>query len=313
MYILRVAGSNFVHLRDQGVKQRAMDSKRYIRLKEWGLSQDTFKTPQDSYLEHTDGSLSCEPYHLQTDSAGFIRTGNTIPNPESKRKIVMLGGSFVESLFSRETLRFPSQVEKILNEDGHPFQVLNGGYSGATLLHVYNIVLNKVIPLFRDTERVLLFTSMSDNRPQIDADSYWIKHKMHSPIVHDRATTSYGKQVPANTEPQFALLRSLIALCNEFGQEPIVVLSPFRYAPLGADSFLTDLFRTEESLSKYRDRYNEINETAKRAAHSMNVRTIDLAAALSGRPSLFYDTLHLNPSGHTVVAELLTDELKKLL
>lgn len=290
-----------------------MDSKRYIRLKEWGLLQDTSKTPQDSYLQKTDGSLRGEPYPLRTDSAGFIRTGNDIPNPGAKRKIVMLGGSFVESLFARETQRFPSQVEKLLNEDGLPLQVLNGGYSGATLLHVYNIVLNKVVPLFQYTERVLLFTSMSDNRPQIDADSYWIKHKMHSPIVHDQATDTYGPQVPANPQPQFALLRSLITLCMEFKQEPIVVLSPFRNAALGTDKYLADLFQTEEKLSKYRDRYSEINETARKAAMSMSIPSIDLATPLNGRPDLFYDTFHLNPSGHTVIAKLLTDELKNIL
>lgn len=293
--------------------RRKMDSKRQIRLKEWGLLVNTFKTPQDSYLRGTDGSLSNQPYHLETDVTGFIKTGNVISNPGSKKKVILLGGSFVESLFAPETQRFPSQVERKLHDAGHSLQVLNGGYSGATLLHVYNTVLNKVIPLFKYTERILLFTSMSDNRPQIDADSYWIKHKLHSPLVSDGNPDVYGPQVPADTQPQFALLRSLIQLCQEFGQQPIIVLSPFRYAAPGVDDFLTKHFDSEEKLLSYYGRYTEINDTAKRAAISMGVHYIDLAKAIEGRPKLFYDTLHLNSKGHQVVADILTKELVSLL
>lgn len=290
-----------------------MNAKRYIRLKEWGVLQDTSKTPQEEYLKGTDGSLAPAPYRLRTDASGFIKTGNSISNSETKRNIIMLGGSFVESLFAPETERFPARVERLLNEDGHTLQVLNGGYSGATLLHVYNIVLNKLVPLFKQTERILLFTSMSDNRPQIDADSYWIKHKMHSPIVSEDNPASYGPQVPANTQPQYALLRSLVGLCQEFNQEPVVVLSPFRYAEPWQDEFLAKRFDSVEKLEKYYSRYNEINDTARRAAVSMEVPCIDLAGTIEGDPRLFYDTLHLNLRGHKIVSEVLATELKKIL
>ena len=194
-----------------------MDERRYIRLKEWGISLDTTKTPSNEYLKSTDGSLAQEAFRLRTDENGFIKTGNEVPDPGRKRKVILLGDSFVESLFEHERLRFPSLFEDQLQRTGFPFVVLNGGYSGENLLHTYNIFLNKVVPLLKYTEKVIFFTSMIDNRAMTSQSSYWSSHTIHAPILDPRNTSRATQMVPPSTVSQRILFRSVLELCQAFG------------------------------------------------------------------------------------------------
>lgn len=286
--------------------------RRTIRLKEWGVFEDTYKTPSDEYMEKTDGSLLQQPYRLRTDYLGFIDNGNEISNRGSKRSLICLGGSFVESLFCEETLRFPSQLERKLVDDENLI-VLNGGYSGATLLHSYNILLNKIIPLLPYCDRVLLFTAMSDNHPQTQARSYWLDQKMHAPILDPRNGNVLKPSRTRHSAHQSALLASMIELCRQFGHNPVVVLTPFRTSEYGGDNFLTNIFREEEAYRQYCSGYEQINRTAKVTAERAGVHVIDATRHFVNKPEYFYDTLHLNLAGQTFMSDLLSEKLQAVL
>ncbi|WCZ39365.1 hypothetical protein CJEDD_08885 [Corynebacterium jeddahense] len=284
-----------------------MDERRYIRLKEWGISQDTTKTPSNEYLRSTDGSLAQEAFRLRTDENGFIKTGNEVPDPGRKRKVILLGDSFVESLFEHERLRFPSLFEDQLQKTGFPFVVLNGGYSGENLLHTYNIFLNKVVPLLKYTEKVIFFTSMIDNRAMTSQSSYWSSHTMHAPILDPRNTSRATQMVPPSTVSQRILFRSLLELCQAFGGKPLVVLSPFRSADLGVDPYLDALFPDSSGHTQYIEHYNLINLAARETAAELKVPTLDASSEFIGATENFYDTLHLNTTGQQKMATLLYD------
>ena len=129
---------------------------RVIRFKEWGPLADITRTPKPEYLHRSDGTLSGEPFRIRTDSNGFIQSSNDFPNTGAMRKVVLLGDSFVESLFVQEQDRFPSVLERHLQASGQNFQCLNGGYSGATMLHSFNVFMNKVAPMSQYVEKVLI-------------------------------------------------------------------------------------------------------------------------------------------------------------
>jgi hypothetical protein len=117
---------------------------RAIRLQEFAPSSIIRYTPPDWYS--ADSSLERRQYLLRTDENGFILSG---PEPvNSTKNLIILGDSTVEGMFLDEDARFCSKLEtQIVETLGISVRVLNGGYSGATSLHLYNTFINKIIPL----------------------------------------------------------------------------------------------------------------------------------------------------------------------
>jgi lysophospholipase L1-like esterase len=239
-------------------------------------------------------------------------TGNSLESPGDLRKVVLLGDSFVESLFAQERERFASILERDLNANGFGYQVLNGGYSGATLLHSFNVFMNKVVPLAPFIERVLIFTGMSDLRALTRKQSYWAPDVTHAPVIDPR-----NKQVPddrpATTTQQGPLLRSFIDAARNFGQEPVVVCSPFRSGSFDEDAYAEKAHGDRATHDKALARMHMINASAKSTGEEMGARVIDAEQAFEGLSHLFYDTMHLNVAGHQVMASFLASELKGIL
>jgi hypothetical protein len=108
---------------------------RAIKLKEFALDQDFLTNPPQSYRDARDGHPVLNDYRIRTDSAGFILSGDF----RSPNKIVGLGDSVMECMFVVEPDRICAKIERSLE---HKSQVLNGGYSGATSLHIVNTELD---------------------------------------------------------------------------------------------------------------------------------------------------------------------------
>lgn len=135
------------------VRPAPQPPKRVIRLKENGpLSQKSF-TPSDAYRRRTDHTLGPGPFIARADSNGFLRTGNETAH--DCQKIILLGGSFVESMFVPEDVRFASILERLLSVAGHPRRVLNGGYSGNNTLQITKSVISK-LPAIVDPDSIVL-------------------------------------------------------------------------------------------------------------------------------------------------------------
>lgn len=286
--------------------------KRSIRFKEWGVFEDTIKRPKPEQVERSDGTLVAEDYRLRTDMNGFIRTGNDHPNAGSMKKIITLGDSFVESLYAHEQDRFQSRVERNLHSSGKNFSVWNGGYSGSTLLHSFNVFMNKVAPLLPAVESVLIFTAMSDQRTQVNKRSYWLNDSTHAPVLDPRNRYA-PDDAPVSAKKQQQLLSGFISMARSFGHDPVVVLTPFRAADYHEDAFTNWLHKDQDKYDKYLDRLNLINTTAEEVANSMGVGVIDLHSRMSHDARNFYDTLHLNARGQEVIADLLTTDLQSVL
>src|SRR5580704_18039717 len=153
---------------------------RAIRLKEFPKSTEIVNTPPDWYVSARDSSLLRQPYKISTDENGFI-----LPEPPSKPNcpaVIFLGDSVLEGMFSLPEDRICSQLQQILaKEKSIDVTVLNGGYSGATILHSFNTFMNKIIPL--QPAAVVLMTGMVDFDCSLFKASFWSKDCWIEPII----------------------------------------------------------------------------------------------------------------------------------
>lgn len=285
--------------------------KRSIRFKEWGVFVDTVKTPSDAYMKGTDGSLEQMDYPLRTDSRGFILTGNNLPDEGQRRKIVTLGGSFVESLFTLEQDRFQSRLERSLAQNGHKLSVWNAGYSGSTLLHCFNLFVNKIIPLLPYVEYVFIFACMSDQRILTNKQSYWLMDKTHAPVLDER-NGNLAADREATSKEGAQLLDVFIDLIREFGSKPVVISCPHRIANYDSDAFSRSAFSTHADQLRALENLKLINQTAMEVSAKKGVEVFDAAGHFEGRSNLFYDMNHLNSLGQVELANFLYENIVRL-
>lgn len=151
--------------------------KRVIRFKEWGCNEKLTKEPTEHQIANSTDSLEVKDYCLTTDDNGFIVNGLNANYGSKAKNLVVLGDSFVESLYVDEDKRINAVLERSLSD----FNVLNGGYSGATSLHLLNIIINKVIPI--NPHFVILFVPTNDERIQAIKNGYWNTDKRLSSLV----------------------------------------------------------------------------------------------------------------------------------
>lgn len=274
-------------------------SKQYIRLKQFSANLDKLYTPSESYLMHTDGSLKPEQYRLRTDNNGFIVTNNNYNSFDFP--ICFLGDSLVESLYSHEEERFCSIFERNLNFSGRTAKVLNAGYSGSTLLHLYNNLVNRIYHHLKGGD-IYLFLPMSDV-DYMDVDGgYWNITERGAPILPPMSVNnvSNSNRKPLAFFDSTTYILSLIChFCDYFGLRLNIILGIFR-----RDQF--DNSRSGFDLRvKKRSMYNDsIREWAIRK----NIYLIDLEKLSEINSCHFYDELHLNLDGHLIVANALTKE-----
>lgn len=280
---------------------------RYIRLKEWGISIDTTKQPKIEQIKQSDGTLLDKPFRLRTNSEGFIYSGNDLPDLGGRVKITLLGGSFVESLYADETDRFASQLERQMVNRWN-LEVWNGGYSGATLLHSFNIFVNKIIPHLGYTEELLIFTAMSDQRTLVHTDSYWVPDPTHAPVIDERNKPVTGNR-EATSKDQRRLLGAFRSVALGYGIDPILVTSPFRHAKFEDDVFSQRLYGSKDNHELAMAKLHMINDEARSFARSQSAPLFDLAAHIDGNPAYFYDDMHLNHLGQKAVADFLEEKL----
>lgn len=278
--------------------------KRSIRLKEAMPLSDRMIPVPSGYI--ADDSISHGPFRARADKDGFLITGNEVN--EDDIPLVFLGGSFVESMLIPENRRFVAEIERQL--DG--FSCLNGGYSGSSTLHLFNVLLNKVYPLVGQTGAVVFFVGQSDADSIGLPDSYWNMKIRATPIqpaaVHTRSP------MVTHIEAVAALTNLVVDACERLGMKLILGVGPYRVASFGTDRVLRRLYkRNSESFERSRGFRNAIAETARAVARERGIELLDAQALTGGAPSLFYDELHLNELGQRLFADLAADQLRAAL
>ncbi|GAA3693638.1 hypothetical protein GCM10022377_02800 [Zhihengliuella alba] len=285
--------------------------KRFIRLKEQTPNRDVWHEPADRYRRRTDGTLARGPFRAHTDRQGFLQTGNTgLRGPA----VYFLGGSLVESMYADEDRRFVSQVERRLRDGGPVHRCFNGGYSGATTLQLINVLLNKIVPLLRPNDTVVLFVPQSDTDVLDREGGYWTRTERHSPLV---PVTDGEYQAPvtgADLEPLHQLLDVVRTIRRTFHINLVLATSPMRDEPYAKSEYLRRLFADRATYDRVMTLRRDLVAAVRRHVRMYpGTAFIDAAALVAGRPELFYDDLHLNHAGQDEFARLLAAALVPLL
>ena len=281
-----------------------MSSRRFIRLKETAPNQDVLRERPEGFLESTDGTVGPGPWRLRTDRHGFIMTGNTVR--EEADPIVFLGDSFVESTFTPESTRFVSQLERIYAAGGKEYRFLNGGYSGATTLHLFNVFLNKVVPLVGRTGKVVFFIPQSDLPIYFRPHSYWYPTERFATVLPPFEPEA--ADVPRGSAALTSILGLVVWAAREFDIQLVLVTSPHRHGSRREDKYLEARI-SEEQHQSLLQRRADIRAAVEMFVLNSGVSFIDADAAFLDSPEIFYDELHMNDAGHGVFASWIAERL----
>lgn len=191
-------------------------------------------TPTPAYRADSDASLGSGPFVCQSDSYGFIRTGNG--DRASLPPLVFLGDSFVESLYVQAENRFVSRVERDLDSVGMRYQCLNGGYSGATSLQLLNVLLNKIYPLVGTGGTVILFAPQSDMHIFSAPTTYWHHAERFAPTIPP--IEPLAKNMIRGFGATRAVLNIVASVAESLGVRLVLATSPYRSAAGGDDGWL---------------------------------------------------------------------------
>lgn len=275
--------------------------RRSVRLKEWGASTDRWLKPKVEYLEKTT-NLPAKYYRLRTDENGFIASGNQSRQTQ-ENDWIFLGASFVESVFNDEDKRFCAIVEKILKGQGINIRCRNGGYSGATSLHLLNVVMNKVIPL--SPKKMIFFVPTNDSTALRYKSSYWTNHKQLSPILPYEHHFTSEHLCPS--DPLFITLDILNFAVAKIKCELIICTTPHRHKDYEADTWLRGRFPDRLVFERIANERKHVNQMARQWSSENSVKLLDLEHELDNFSEYSYDDRHLTNEGSVVVAEMIAD------
>jgi hypothetical protein len=280
---------------------------RYIRLKEWGQNVDVFREPSDDYLAACDGSLWKEQYRFRTDINGFISTGRG--TPESTRPLLVLGGSVVENMYVHEGRRMCDILEDCLLNNGYNLRVLNGGVSGATMLHLLNSFLNKGLPL--KPAGIVLFSSINDITAALDEVSFWSDQEYITPLMNSgcQTHTSDRKNLESCDFSERWRLLEVFQMAAAVHNIPLW-LTTLAHRMDATDPYLVGRYAIQEGREKAINLRKELNQQTRRFSIENAVGLIDLEREFYERSDIMYDEFHLNELGSSIVAHYLFSQLR---
>ena len=282
--------------------------RRHIVLREFPPLLNRTVRPSAEYLATTDGSLADEDYLLRTDSDGYIETGNS---GRGSIPIYILGDSFTEAVFEHEGKRFSDIFERNLIDRGLDYRVLNASYSRATLLHLFDVLINKVLgSRILPGTTVIVFKSQVDVQVTNAPGSYWNEFGLYSPIS---PSAKLNEDITNDLEHDLVsgarLLNLIVDACKRFEIRLILGTAPARTGNLLSDPVLFNYFDSEEQRSQREAERDASNALVRRVAAVRDVPIVDADRAFVGKPALLYDYTHMNSDGQAFLAQLLTDQL----
>lgn len=280
---------------------------RVIRLKEWGCNQKTFKRPSEKQISVATSGLEDKDYALNTDSNGFIINSLLSNREERNKSIVLLGDSFVESLFVDENKRLNAVIEDLASD----VCVLNAGYSGATSLHLINILINKVVPFSPDY--VVVFVPTNDQRIQSLENGYWNKDLRLSPLVTlgKQSTLSDDYKNKTRLKSVEKALKTIHFLLDNYHIPHCFVSTPHRHAIGNCDKWLNKVGIDSQRYSRKIKQRKEVNLTCRKFCKKYYIDFIDLERQIDDS-EFFYDDLHLTSESSLLVGKVLYKNLGDL-
>lgn len=233
---------------------------------------------------------------------GFLDTG--IERILGRKNVCVLGDSFVESSYSKVERRFVAQTARKVDAN-----VLNAGYSGMTLLHMTNILVNKIAAIGAPGDVAVLFNSMS-NANALNTGGFWTNHHRYASVQPGYASTP-----PLWGGDSAALLSTMIHFARKIGLRPVIATSPFREeVDFNTESWLRKAHgRNRDAFNRMRVLYGNEVSVARKVAQDSKVELLDIHSQVGGASKFFYDEVHLNSHGQDVVAGILTRFLEEYL
>lgn len=215
-------------------------------------------------------SLGYSETLLKTDENGYItfKDFENAPN-----KIYFLGDSYVENSFVTNGKRLTDIVNLIVHNYHTDWCVFNCGVSNSSILHLFNILINKIHPGKQDC--ILLFPGSITRDVYHMENCLWVD-SAYGPL------TDYEWQVKwaSNFTDDFfwinKILRFYIAASRIYEFKLIIGLTPCYD---GSKAML------------------DFNKQVSALCVANNINFIDLPAMLEDNSHLFYDQLHLNVDG----------------
>lgn len=276
---------------------------------------DTVLRPAPDYLAATDGSLEDTEFRLRTDANGYI-----LPPPLDDdddgfdETIIFFGDSFVESVYVAEAKRFAASVQSRLREAGVRVRCLNGGYSGATTLHLLMALLGKVGR--SPATSIVLVVPSNDALSLLKKGGYWcMNDRRYAPIVPVSEGGEAGMQ-PLDLGDIQAVLNLFVDACRRMRLELVLATFPHRTVDYAVDPWLARRFKNATNYTRMLGWCDSVNSVVRAVAVRLGMPFVDLDAQISTQSLLFYDDLHLNEVGSQYVTEIFGDFLlarRKLL
>ena len=282
--------------------------RRHIVLREFPPLLNRMVRPSADYLKTTDGSLADEDYLLRTDSDGYIETGNS---GRGSIPIFVLGDSFTEAVFEHEGKRFSDILERNLIDRGLDYRVLNASYSRATLLHLFDVLINKILSsTIVPGTTVIVFKSQVDVQVTNAPGSYWNEFGLYSPISPSaKLNEDINNDLEHDLVSGARLLNLIVDACKRFEIRVILGTAPARIGNRQTDPVVSEYFDSEEQRSQRAAERDASNALVRRVATVRDIPLVDADREFLGKPELLYDYTHMNSAGQAFLAELLTDQL----
>lgn len=221
-------------------------------------------------------------YFQEADNEGYLISGNY--NTSGKR-IFLMGDSTIENIFVAPDSRVNYTLEKEILKNNYNYSVLNTAISGETILHIFNVIINK-IARFKNSTIVLTIPSNDFYALQMK-QSYWNGHKDFGNIIPVNYDEEKNNLIDINLKHQIAMLNSIKEFCKVF--EIKLLISGIIY-------------------NDEKNDFKKINELVKNWCLKKSVPYLPLSELLSQKDELFYDDLHFNNYG----AKIAGKELFKL-
>jgi hypothetical protein len=275
--------------------------RRAIRLKEYPPTSVIGNIPPDWYLQAKDSTLEKGEYIIRTDHNGFILAGEHYIS--SDIQIVVLGDSIVEAMYVAEHSRMCSCLETSLTDAiGLPVQILNGGYSGATSLHLLNVFLNKVVPL--KPAAVILMTSVLDADVAVRKGDYWNTDCWLEPLLDiDHHNTTRDNEFRSVSD--FSSRPRLLSLFQTAGAlfDIPVWFATAPHRQLFQGEYVEKTFKNRSDFDAEVAQRRAVNAITRQFALENKAVLFDLEVSMIDMCDIYYDMFHHNARGGPVAAK----------
>jgi lysophospholipase L1-like esterase len=278
------------------------------------------------------------PRVFRTDRHGRIITGNAT-RTDAAPKILFLGGSTTESNEVDESFRFPTVVERLLNDRySVPVEVWNGGVRGHTTVDSINLLLNRseyshathVVLMHNINDRLLLAFQDGYQSPlALSGETSWrkVKEACNTLVTSIWDFSSYHSNLLFVARMQFAKFHPftgerVVPVVSEdtIDLEDSKLEQHIRTYKTYVEAFIAVAKATNripllmtQPLGRPSNGQTKFNEALREVAYAQHVSLIDLDNLLpDDREWLFLgDLIHMNNEGGKALGNIIAGELSE--